>query len=347
MKLVNEKWLMNEFNTEKNQNIDIQNVTYNSKDKIWWKCEKGHEWQTLYSSRSIRKSKCPYCVGKRILPGYNDFATLFPKLSNEWDLERNTGVNMHMIAPGSHKKVYWKCEKGHLYEMIVQKRTARGDGCPYCSGRYAISGENDLATLRPDVLAFWDYEKNICKPSAYTVGSGKKVYWRCLKNHKWEKEIYRQVDVNDCPYCSGRVFQKGINDVLTLHPELEKIWDVEANRCFPSEMKYSSNIRVWWKCNEGHSWKATMHNIVTGKGCPYCSGRLAIRGVNDLATVRPDLAKEWNFERNFKILPSNILPRSNKKVWWRCEKGHEWRAKIADRFYGCGCSQCSKQKVWE
>ncbi|MCD8196887.1 MAG: zinc-ribbon domain-containing protein, partial [Lachnospiraceae bacterium] len=30
----------------------------------------------------------------------------------------------------------------------------------------------------------------------------------------------------------------------------------------------------------------------------------------------------------------------NKKVWWKCENGHEWRATIASRSNGCGCPVC-------
>ena len=46
-----------------------------------------------------------------------------------------------------------------------------------------------------------------------------------------------------------------------------------------------------------------------------------IIGENDLATMRPDLAEEWNFEKNGEIKPYDVTCGSNKKVWWICKHG--------------------------
>ena len=105
-----------------------------------------------------------------------------------------------------------------------------------------------------------------------------------------------------------------------------------------------SGKAVWWKCKEGHEWQATIRNRDRGARCPYCSGRIAIRGFTDLQTVNPTLAKEWNYEKNDNLTPQNVLPNSGKKVWWRCSKGHEWQATIASRNSGCGCPECAKAK---
>lgn len=47
----------------------------------------------------------------------------------------------------------------------------------------------------------------------------------------------------------------------------------------------------------GHTWKTGIANRVRGTGCPYCAGQVATPGVDDLATVRPDLAAEWHPRR--------------------------------------------------
>ena len=49
--------------------------------------------------------------------------------------------------------------------------------------------------------------------------------------------------------------------------------------------------------------------------------------------VYPDIAKEWS-DRNLPLLPSNVMAFANKKVWWRCDKGHEWYALISSRSGG-------------
>lgn len=113
----------------------------------------------------------------------------------------------------------------------------------------------------------------------------------------------------------------------------------------PSRISHCSGERAWWTCAEGHEWYALISNRTKGSGCPYCSNRKVLVGYNDLATTNPSLAEEWNYEKNNNLTPQMITQSSNKKVWWICEKGHEWVAAIADRSGGCGCPECRKKKV--
>ena len=62
-----------------------------------------------------------------------------------------------------------------------------------------------------------------------------------------------------------------------------------------------------------------------------------------MKTKNPDLAKEWNYKKNNKLLPESVTINSDKKVWWICDKGHEWQATIASRNYGNGCSRCANE----
>ena len=53
------------------------------------------------------------------------------------------------------------------------------------------------------------------------------------------------------------------------------------------------------------------------------------------------LYSQWNFEKNKDLDPSTLLSGSNKKVWWKCEKGHEWEAVVSSRYNGAGCPKCT------
>ncbi|MDP6049225.1 MAG: zinc-ribbon domain-containing protein [Candidatus Bathyarchaeota archaeon] len=53
--------------------------------------------------------------------------------------------------------------------------------------------------------------------------------------------------------------------------------------------------------------------------------------------LHPGLAKEWHPTRNGNLTPEQVTPRNNRKVWWRCSRGHEWDAKIQSRTRGTGC----------
>ena len=68
-----------------------------------------------------------------------------------------------------------------------------------------------------------------------------------------------------------------------------------------------------------------------------------MEGVNDLATTHPEIAAEWDYERNGGLNPTNVVAGSSKRVWWRCPEGHAWQAIIYRRKAGGGsCPVCGK-----
>ena len=79
-----------------------------------------------------------------------------------------------------------------------------------------------------------------------------------------------------------------------------------------------------------------MKNRVKGSGCPYCSCNLVLEGFNDLASEFPQIAAEWS-ERNYPLRPTMVAAYSNRKVWWKCSKGHEWKAVVYSRMKGAEC----------
>ena len=133
--------------------------------------------------------------------------------------------------------------------------------------------------------------------------------------------------------------------LLATNPELAKEWNYEKNGSLkPEHVLANSMKKVWWKCEKGHEWQASINNRNKDVGCPYCSGRKVLKGFNDLATKNPKLASEWNYEKNGCLKPEDFTVGSGKKVWWICDKGHEWQARIDGRSHGNGCPYCSGRK---
>ena len=120
-------------------------------------------------------------------------------------------------------------------------------------------------------------------------------------------------------------------------------WDWEKNGDVdPSKVPTGSHRKLWWKCNKGHSWQAiTFNRARGGTGCPVCYGRKVQVKYNDLATVNPKLASEWHPTKNGDLKPTDVTRCSNRKVWWKCEKGHEWQAIVNSRTQGHGCPHCA------
>ena len=138
--------------SEKNLPLTPDDITFGSNKKVWWKGTCGHEWQTSVKARS-NGEKCPICSGARVIAGINDLATLEPLLAKQWS--KKNKIKPTEVSIGSHKKVIWRCKKGHEWEAVVKSRTINKTGCPYCSHNKVLAGFNDLATLLPDIAAEW------------------------------------------------------------------------------------------------------------------------------------------------------------------------------------------------
>ena len=115
-------------------------------------------------------------------------------------------------------------------------------------------------------------------------------------------------------------------------PDLLKEWHPTQNQAHDLQfITKGMNLKVWWRCQEGHEWIASVNQRVRGTGCPYCKGRLIWVGFNDLATTHPHLAKEWHPKRNGTLTPQQVSKGCNEKVWWQCQEGHEWWASVKQR----------------
>ena len=128
-------------------------------------------------------------------------------------------------------------------------------------------------------------------------------------------------------------------------PDLIPQWSPK-NTQSPDKVSCGSHQKVWWICSKGHEWEATVKNrALLDSGCPYCEHRAVLKGYNDLATINPELAQSWSPKNSKKA--SEYAVSSNTEVWWVCAKGHEWKARIADRAEGHGCPYCAGHKVWK
>lgn len=134
--------------------------------------------------------------------------------------------------------------------------------------------------------------------------------------------------------------------VRTGNTALPEQWHPSRNGVLtPETVSGGSQIRVWWRCAQGHEWQAMVKSRAAGCGCPVCAGRVLLPGENDLATVRPDLAAQWHPERNRALGPEDVMAGSRKKVWWRCAQGHEWQASVNSRSQGAGCPVCAGKVI--
>ena len=359
--------LIDQWDKEKNGPLTPQTVTSASNKSVWWRLPYDDErtgkhfcfeWQ---ASPNARKggTNCPYLSvpPRAVKEGFNDLATQYPEIAKEWNYVKNGDLKPTAVVAKSGKKVWWiKKYEDPLtkkifdfeWEASIQSRTV-GNGCPYITNKKLYSGFNDLATRFPELAEEWS-EENELKPTEVLFGSTLKVKWVCRRNptHKWEAAVYSRTKYNsDCPYCASQKVMKGFNDLATTDALLAQEWSNE-NIIKPTHITRGSTRKIKWICpvNPLHKYEATPNDRTSGKNCPYCAGRRILPGDNDLQTLYPDVASEWDYEKNGDLKPTMISAHNMRKIWWRCPKGHSYDMEVANKIKdGINCPICSNKRL--
>ena len=219
---------------------------------------------------------------------------------------------------------------------------------------YSYCINNDLQYL----LEEWDYQNNHGKtPSDYSFGSKQEMFWICrCCGSSFPARIntrvrYRTRNCSDCAKKQSwntrheKLIRK--NNLATEFPEIAAEWDYELNNGItPEDVTKGTRDVYYWKCPNGHpSYPARVANrAINGTGCPVCSGRKLLAGINDLATVNPRLASQWDYERNYPKTPQEVFPHEGNKYWWICPIcGESYLAKVSDRAKGTAHAKCTKK----
>jgi len=325
--------LVKEWNYEKNNGLTPMDVMANSHIKVWWKCDKGHEWQARVQHRNNGRG-CPVCNSER--------TTSFPEYAIAYYLEkygleiihsyREKGYELDNYIPSKKIAIeydgfYW--HQNRIKEDIEKNKKCVEDGIRLYRIREGLPSLNDTSID----FVVQENQKDLSK------------ILKAVLNEIMEIDVDVDLERDTIAIDNLREYTEKEKSILFSNPKLASQWNYEKNENLkPEHFAANSNKKVWWKCEKGHEWQATIDNRNNGNGCPYCSGRFAVKGENDLQTVNPILAKEWNYEKNGNLKPEDFKANSGKKVWWKCSLGHEWQATIDHRNNGSGCPICAKEK---
>lgn len=336
--------LSSEWHPTRNRELSPSAIRKSSGQKIWWRCDQGHEWQAAISKRSLGFAKCVSCLSTSRVGLFD----AYPSLRVEFDSEENGEPPAH-LSPASHLKFWWVCRLGHKYLAVTSSR-ALGTSCPYCSNQKVLSGFNDMATTHPELAKYLDIEKSGVDPSQIFAGTGKELWWTCNLGHSSSTSgDKKKKNPSSCPYCSNKSVLSGFNDMATTHPYLAHEFDSDKNKPLtPADVVAGTQKRLWWLCPKGHSYEVDgMHRVTQQTNCPYCASKQILAGFNDMATLAPQLVPHFHPTRNEPGTPQTLAYRTNRTLWWMCELGHEYQAKPGNRLQegGLGCPVCSNHKV--
>jgi hypothetical protein len=271
------------------------------------------------------------------------------ELLAQWHLIKNRNLTPYNVVAGSHTEIWWQCcvANDHEWKATPNRRVSMNTDCPYCAGQKVVSS-NCLANTYPELAKQWHPTKNGNLTSyMITAGSGKKVWWKCSvgDDHEWEATPNTRTSMNTkCPCCSS---QKVVlsNCLATTHPEIAAQWHpIKNGDLNPYDVVAGSRKNIWWKCSisSDHEWQSVVYNRTHGSRCLCCIGQKVVLS-NCLVTTHLELASQWHPTKNGNLTPYMVTAGSNKEIWWQCEKGHEWKAKVNDRKIN-GCQICSESK---
>jgi hypothetical protein len=237
------------------------------------------------------------------------------------------------FAESSGKKVWWKCKKDHEWQATIASRNS-GTGCPICnSERHTSFPEYALVYYLKkhdiDVIHSYKalgYELDVYIPSKKIAIEYDGSFWH---KNKAKKELKKNLQCKKDGIKLYRIRQglPSLNDssidylVQENQKDLEKVLKVVL-----SEIT-GIDINVDLKRDS-----IDIENL-----------REYTEKSNSLMFMNPTLAQEWNYEKNGRLKPEHCTSNSGKNVWWKCQNGHEWQASIASRNKGAGCIICYRE----
>lgn len=337
--------LAKEWHSEKNDGITPDVTNYGSNEEYWWKCEFGHEWKASPKSRSSKGTGCRQCnfEMKTSFPEqaiYFYLKKIFNKVKNNFILHRDSSkIEIDIFLPDynfaiEYDGVFYHKNRVHqdnkknklLNEMGIKVIRVREEKLPPLNDFFGVTiksepkaKENILNILSGIMLSLIKGE-NLSEIEKYN--------WHNLNINLEEDEV-----IINSLYISSR--KK--NSLEKLYPDLAAEWHPKKNGYLkPYSVTPGSAKKIWWICLIcGDEWIAPVYTRVNGMHkCKWCNE-------NNLIKKKPELLKEWDFEKNKDIDFLRITVGSGKYVWWKCKKGHEWKSTIANRYNGNNCPFCA------
>ena len=322
--------------------INSSDVSFNNNKKFWWKCSRcGNEWEASISNR-IKGTGCPKCksIFHTSFPEQAIFYYVKKYFHDAINSDKHLGLELDVYIPSRKVAIEYDGEMWHQDKEKDEKKNL-------------LCYKNNILLIRVRERNCWFWPENEflrlipCESGNQTEITKSIVQiLNILGIYDVDVNIERDRNIILSNYLDSRED----NSLLSKFPEIAKEWHPTKNLPLtPNKIDYGSGLDVFWICSKcGYEFSMTVNSrTCKGSGCPACSHRVPIVGVNDLETKCKDLMLDWDYEKNESIglNPKSLLEFSMKEAYWKCHIcGTRWRTSVSNRRQGRGCPNCAMQK---
>jgi len=274
-----------------------------------------------------------------------------PKLAKYFHPTKNKMYTKDSLTKWGKLKIWWTCIKKHSYQETIRLRLKRQDSinysstktgkpkndieCKICNGRI-LNEQNSLATLKPELLQFFDYKKNYpLTPEKTPHRYSKDIFWLCPKGHglKQRPNRFMLKGIFVCKKCPGTIFK-----LIDKYPKFAKEFHPLKNHPLTPKSYYPWQIEeIFWTCKYKHHYKEKLNRRLdnfssNGKSlCKVCRG-LTVDDQNNLEVINPKISEQWDYKKNYPRTPNKIFWKdSQKPVHWICSRNHSWPTTVRHR----------------
>lgn len=319
----------------------------------------GHRGVIKY--RSVKGTNSFVCMNCRQLYNREQRGDLPKEIEPYWSNKNRHSFENTEVLMGSQP--FWlicpRCGKEHQKGYRFLKIS--GAYCEQCNHSMAAAEKSgSLKKMFPVQSVMWDKGNNKISSDSVSVNANLRGTFVCnginndLPDHRFTATVsnvvacWKQGNLG-CPVCAGKKIVRGVNDFESRYPQFAKYWDYDLNDEKPWEVSYNSEKNYHFICDKGHKFMRDpchMRRGMSGNGCPICRGRRIVAGVNDLLTLRPDVAESWVSELNDKAI-DEVSVYSNEEAYFRCTSkrcGAIYKGRIDIRSMTAGlCPECRKR----
>ena len=344
--------LAKEWHPTKNGDLKPTDVTVGTQRKVWWylpyddKATGKHfdfEWLDSIAER-VNGSKCPYLTGEKVYQGFNDLVTVYPDLINyEWDYEKNAPLLPTEVTREFTTSVWWKCSLGHSYRAKIKAKTSCREACPFCKDISKTSFPEQailyyLKRFYPDAI----------NRDTATAGTNLDIYIPSIKT-AIEYDVL-------LPYNTQSIKDRDIKKInLCNQNGIKLIWiRVEGSELYSNCHCIEHNPNNYTSINSAiievfKTLGLPTNNINIKRDIQKIQQNYLQRLKEEsIASLIPEIAREWDYEKNKPLSPEFVSAKSTLEYWWICPKGHNsYQDKVQARVNnkcksGC-CPVCKKE----